>query len=99
MAGEAWAGGDDPRQFRLSPIFGSLAGLPPIHTYIGTHDVLYPDICRMHALVTAAGSASALHVVDGGFHVYPLVPIPEGRQAVRDIIRRITEDPGPSEDR
>lgn len=90
VAGQAWAGGDDPGSARLSPIHGRLAGLPPIDTYIGTHDVLYPDICRMHALATAAGSASTMHVVAGGFHVYPLVPIPEGRAAVRQIIRGIT---------
>ena len=55
-AGRAWAGGDDPRQPRLSPIHGSVEGLAPIHTYVGTRDVLSPDVLRLQHRFEAAGA-------------------------------------------
>lgn len=89
VAGQAWAGGDDPTQPKLSPINGDLAGLPPMELYIGTNDVFYPDTRRLHDLATAAGVRSSLHVADGAFHDYALAPVPEGRRATAQIIRSI----------
>jgi len=89
-AGRAWAGGDDPRQPRLSPINGPLAGLAPIRAYSGTRDVLHPDVRRLARRFEAEGADPAafrLTVQPGALHNYPLLPVPEGRLAQRAIIR------------
>jgi epsilon-lactone hydrolase len=90
VAGEAWAGGDDPSLPRLSPINGDLTALPALDLYVGTHDVLYPDTRRLHDLATGAGVPSTLHAVSGAFHVYPLAPVREGRRAVTQIVRGVS---------
>ncbi|QWT23880.1 alpha/beta hydrolase [Subtercola sp. PAMC28395] len=86
--GLAWAGGDDPNDPRLSPMSGSLQGLPPAHLYIGTRDILYPDVQLLREKAERAGWRMTLDVCPGAVHVYPLVPAPEGRRAARDIVAR-----------
>lgn len=86
-AGKAWAGGDDPTDFRLSPLNGPLTGLPPVTLYVGTHDILYPDALRLRDQLEAAGVPARLVVAEGAFHVYVLAPVPEGREAASTIVR------------
>jgi acetyl esterase/lipase len=86
-AGTAWAVGDDPAQPKLSPINGSFDGLAPIAVYIGTRDLLLPDVLRLTKLVQPA--SVDLTVCPGGLHVYPLLPGPEGRATANEIVRRI----------
>lgn len=89
-AAEAWAGGEDPTSPRLSPRNGLLAGLPPLHVLVGTRDLCLADSLD---LVDAAGTAGVdvdLTVVEGGLHVYPLLPVPEGRQGTREVVDVVT---------
>ncbi|GAB4079943.1 alpha/beta hydrolase fold domain-containing protein [Modestobacter muralis] len=89
VAAEAWAGGDDPTQPRLSPGNGQLAGLAPIDVYVGTHEICLPDARVLIERATAAGVLGHAEVCAGAVHVYPLTPTPEGRAAARQIVRRI----------
>ncbi|WP_328471139.1 alpha/beta hydrolase [Actinoplanes sp. NBC_00393] len=82
-AGKAWAGGHDPADPRLSPINGPLTGLAPIHTYIGTRDLLYPDTLLLRDRATDC----RLTVCPGAVHVYPLTPTAQGRAAQHEIIQ------------
>ena len=86
LAGEAWAGGDDPAQPRLSPLNGPLAGLPPLHVFVGTHEICLPDVLELGEKARAAGVETDVVVCPGAVHVYPLVPAPEGRAAARRIV-------------
>lgn len=86
-AGKAWAGGDDPTDFRLSPLNGPLSGLPPVTMYVGTRDILHLDAVRLRDQLEAAGVPARLVVAEGAFHDYVLAPVPEGREAVRTIVR------------
>jgi len=88
-AGELWAGGDDPTQPRLSPLRGSLAGLPPITIYIGDRDLFLPDCRDFTQLANAAQSDVRLIVEPGALHVYPLLPVTEGRRARQEILRQL----------
>ncbi|MFJ2742374.1 alpha/beta hydrolase fold domain-containing protein [Streptomyces sp. NPDC087440] len=88
-AGLVWADGDDPLRPELSPLHGELAGLPELDIRIGTHDVFHPDCVALHERATAAGVRSELHEVEGGWHVYVLGPVPEGRRARAEIIRKV----------
>jgi epsilon-lactone hydrolase len=46
-AGSLWAGPLAPDDPRVSPLNGSLAGLPPIAVFAGTEDLLLPDARRL----------------------------------------------------
>jgi acetyl esterase/lipase len=89
VAGLAWAGGDDPTQPRLSPLNGELAGLAPMVVYVGTHEICLPDVLELQRRARSAGAPIDVAVCDGAVHVYPLIPVPEGRAAARDVVRRI----------
>ncbi|WP_218566809.1 alpha/beta hydrolase [Vallicoccus soli] len=84
---KAWSGGDDPTDFRLSPLNGPLAGLPPVAIYVGTRDILHPDAVKLRDRLEAAGVPVRLEVAKGAFHVYVLAPVPEGRRAASTIVR------------
>lgn len=86
VAARAWASGDDLADPRVSPLKGPLAGLPPTDLFAGTHDLPSPDIRRLAALMRDAGTPVSLHIADGGVHVYPLLPVPEGRAARTTIM-------------
>ena len=80
---DAWVGDvplDDPR---VSPIHGPVDDLPPVGLWIGTRDITMPD-CRV-LRDRLPGSTLTYVELDGGLHVYPLLPVPEGRRA-RDHI-------------
>ncbi|PYE11159.1 alpha/beta hydrolase family protein [Williamsia limnetica] len=70
----------------MSPLYGDLSGLPPTAVYIGTRDLLYPDVVRFHRQATAAGSSVEVQVCPSGLHLYPLTPTPEGRAATDAIV-------------
>lgn len=86
MAGKAWAGGADRDDPRLSPILGDMAGLPPLHVYCGTRDIVYPDVKVLARRVREAGGEVELTIAEGACHVYPLVPTREGRRARGRIV-------------
>ncbi|MET7772243.1 alpha/beta hydrolase [Nocardia sp. NPDC005366] len=89
-AGRAWAHGTDMADPLLSPINGPLSGLPPTHVYIGTRDLLYPDVLRFRDLAAEAGADVRVTVCRNAIHVYPLVAAPEGRAATAAIIGEVT---------
>lgn len=72
-----------PNDPRLSPLFGDLAGLPPLAIFSGTSDILLVDGQRLAARLSELGkNDSEYHEYDGMFHVWMLLPIPEGKQAL-----------------
>lgn len=80
-----WAGElplDDPR---ISPLFGELAGLPPIAVFTGTDDILNADAHRLARRAAAANVALTLYEYRNEFHVwmggFPRL-IPEARRAL-----------------
>lgn len=83
--GRRWAGALDPRDWRVSPLFGALEGLPPVSLFCGTRELLYPDILRLRDALDAAGVDVDCRVGRGLNHDYPLMPIPEARPALDEI--------------
>jgi monoterpene epsilon-lactone hydrolase len=78
--------GADPRTPLASPLFASLAGLPPLLIQVGTADLLLSDAERLAAAATAAGIAVRLEVGDGLPHVYQLLlGTPEAAEATLRI--------------
>ncbi|WMD06107.1 alpha/beta hydrolase fold domain-containing protein [Streptomyces sp. FXY-T5] len=88
--GRARADGDDPADPRLSPVNGSPKGLAPVSVFIGTRDVIYPDVCRLRERAAAEGTPLEVTVCAGAVHVHPLTPTPEGRAAAARIVEDIS---------
>lgn len=89
LAGQVWANGADPRDPRLSPLFGEMAGLPPTDIYQGTRDMLRPQVEDLAGRLRAAGVAVDLTLCPGGLHVYPILDAPESRAAAARIGTRL----------
>ena len=70
QCGEWWAGGDNPRDPLLSPIFGDLSALPPVDIFQGTHDLLIADARLLEEKITEAGGEVNLYEYGGAFHVF-----------------------------
>ncbi|WP_024794101.1 alpha/beta hydrolase fold domain-containing protein [Tomitella biformata] len=86
LAGQTWAAGTDRDNPRLSPVFGDMTGLPPLHVYCGTLDIVYPDVKVLARRAREAGVEVDLTIAEGACHVYPLVPTREGRRARERIV-------------
>jgi acetyl esterase/lipase len=83
MPATAAAYADDPADPRASPLFGRLAGLPPLLVQVGSEEVLFDDAVRLADGVKAAGGHAILQEWRGMIHVWPLFPdIDEGHAAV-----------------
>lgn len=70
----------------ISPLFGDLAGLPPLLIQVGDAEVLLDDSTRLHDRAQAAGLDSTLHVFPDAFHVFQAVPmLPESAEALAEV--------------
>ena len=83
--GELWAGKASRDDFRLSPLYGPLDQLPPVHLFIGDRDLFWPDAMSLNVKLKAAGRVCHLHAEKGMCHVWPLLGISEAEPAIRNI--------------
>jgi monoterpene epsilon-lactone hydrolase len=83
-----WAGGLDPADPAVSPLFGPLEDLPPTLVLVGSRDICRPDCDRLRALAPADADL-VVHVEPGSPHDYPLLPTPEGARGRADITRHV----------
>ena len=78
--------GADPRTPLASPLFASLAGLPPLLIQEGTADLLLSDSERLAAAAAHAGVDVTLELGEGLPHVYQLLlGTPEAAEATERI--------------
>lgn len=85
-----WAGSEDPQQLadpRVSPGLGDLVGLPPTLMLCGTRDLLQSGCDALFARAEEADWPMEYVVGPGLIHVYPLLPIPEAREAFDRIVQ------------
>jgi monoterpene epsilon-lactone hydrolase len=82
-----YAGNNDPALPLISPLYGDLAGLPPLLIYVGEDESMLDDSVRFAEKAQAAGVDVRLHVGRGMVHCYPaLAPLfPEATAALDDI--------------
>jgi acetyl esterase/lipase len=93
-AGSWWAGGLDPRSPLVSPLFDSLASLPPVTVYQGGRDLFAADATLLCQRIAAAGGDAALRFYPGAFHVFPGAPwTPEARDALRHAAAVLSAHP------
>lgn len=84
-AGVIWAGDVDVKSPLVSPMFGDLKSLPPMTLFVGTHEIFLPDARRFKQLAAAAGANLKYVECEEVHHCYPIMPIPEGRDARKRI--------------
>jgi monoterpene epsilon-lactone hydrolase len=65
--------GADPKTPLASPLFASLAGLPPLPVQVGTADLLLSDSERLATGAAKAGVDVTLEIGEGLPHVYQLL--------------------------
>ncbi|GII55982.1 hypothetical protein Pth03_43710 [Planotetraspora thailandica] len=82
-----YLGDHDPRDPLVSPLFGDLSGLSPIHIEVGTEEVMIDDSRRFHEKALAAGNSSELFVIEGGAHLLQLFAgfAPEAADSIERI--------------
>ncbi|MCW8306299.1 alpha/beta hydrolase [Acidiphilium sp. PA] len=81
-----YLGEADPRTPHASPLYGDLAGLPPLMIHVGANEVLRDDSVRLDEKARAAGVVSLLRIWPVVAHVWPMFHsfVPEGRQTLDD---------------
>jgi epsilon-lactone hydrolase len=84
---QAYLGDVDPKTPLASPLFGDLAGLPPLLIQAGDHEVLLDDSVRFAEKAKRAGIDVTLEVAPEMFHVWQYFApmLPEGQQAIDRI--------------
>jgi triacylglycerol lipase len=88
-SGIQWAGDLDPRHPLVSPLFGSLRGLPPTVVYSGSLDLLCVDALRLQANVIAEGADITFVLRRGLIHDWAISPLPEADAVRPDIYRHL----------
>jgi len=83
--GEVYARDVDPRSYLVSPLYGSLKDLAPISLFIGTRDILYPDCRKLRDKAATEGARLNYRQYDGMVHNWMLGPMPEAKQAIKEI--------------
>ncbi len=83
-AGDLYLNGTDPKNPLASPLYGDLAGLPPLLIQVGEPEILRDDSTRLAERARAAGVQVDLSVWENLPHVWQLnqVFLPEARQAL-----------------
>jgi acetyl esterase/lipase len=84
-AGRSWARGANPRKPLISPIYGQLENLPPLHLFIGTKDILAADCRRFRGLCMAAKARLAYYEFEGMVHDWMLLDFKEAKMAAKRI--------------
>lgn len=88
-AARLYAPDTDPRHPYLSPLYGSLSGLPPLLLTVGTDEILFDDTIRFYQKARLSGVDATLLVGDHMTHSWPIFSdrFPEAAQAVDAIGR------------
>ena len=88
---QQWAGDLDLTDPLVSPLYGSLAGLPPTAVYFGSLEIFAPDglVLQDKALATP-GADFTFILRKGELHDWPTVPIlPETQAVLPDIYHQL----------
>lgn len=87
--GETWAGELDPKDYRVSPLFGEVSGLPKTVLFVGTHEIFYSDVVKFYIKLKDNDIDAELNIGEGMNHVYVIYPIPEAKEALNHIVEII----------
>ena len=90
--GETWAAGLNPKDYKVSPMFGEVTSLPKTTLFVGTHEIFYPDVVKFYNKLKDNGVDAELNVGEGMTHVYAIYPlVPESKEAFKHIVEIILD--------
>lgn len=90
ILGKLYAGDTDPNHYLLSPINGDIQGLGEISLFIGTHDLMVADARKFRDRAQKEGVTINYYEYSKMNHIFPALPIPEAKKAIRQIIDLIS---------
>ena len=85
--GKCWAGDLDLKDYKVSPIFGDISCLQNVYLFVGTREIFYPDVTDFYNMLQEKNIRSELYIGEGLNHVYPLYPIPEAEEALKQVCK------------
>ena len=89
--GKCWAGEWNARDWRVSPLFGDNSNLPDTLIFTGENEIFNEDIRKYVENLKRDGVNVKLVTGKGLFHIYPLFPMPEARNAFKEIKKEIMD--------
>ena len=92
---EYWKGDLDEKDYRLSALYGDYKKLNHVTVFLGTEEILYPDVIAFFDGLEKDGS-NELIIGEGLYHDYPLCPIKEAKEAFKIITEKINRAFRPS---
>ncbi|MFK7843574.1 MAG: alpha/beta hydrolase [Sphingorhabdus sp.] len=78
--------GEEPAVFPVSPLFAPVDRLPPMLVFAGTDEMLLSDSLRLKQKVDEIDAPIELRAYDRMQHVWMLLPIPEAKRALDEIV-------------
>jgi acetyl esterase/lipase len=78
--GKVWAGNLAVNDPLVSPLDGSLSGLPPTYVYTGNLDILSPDVLVLQQEAAAVGAPMSFVLANGEIHDWIIPLTPDGPQ-------------------
>lgn len=88
-----YVGDGDPRDPRLSPVYGDFTALPPLLVHAAVDEVLRDDAVRVVERARAAGVPVTLRLWPHVPHVWQFFAavLPEARESLNDVVRFVGE--------
>ncbi len=83
---QAYLGNNDVRNPLISPVFGSLEGLPPLLVHAGEEEILREDAVRIVELAKSAGVDARLEIYPRMWHVWQInLALPQAIESLNAI--------------
>jgi triacylglycerol lipase len=83
-----WAGGLPENNYEVSPLYGSLNGLPPTYVYEGSSDILAPDVLVLQHNAALTGAPISFTLAKGEIHDWIILTV-DGPQYWPQIDREL----------
>ena len=87
--GKSWAGDLDTKDYRVSPLYGDVAGQAQTLIFSGTGEIFYKDL-ELYVEKLKKSNVNVKFIKgEGLFHIYPLFPSPEAKKAFKEVKKEI----------
>ncbi|MFW5761146.1 MAG: alpha/beta hydrolase fold domain-containing protein [Cyclobacteriaceae bacterium] len=88
-AGKFYANNTERTNPLISPLYGDFDGLADIYLFMGTHDILVPDVKIMEEKIKNTTTGFNYFKYDHMFHVWMFYPIPEAKKTISEVVKII----------
>lgn len=86
VLGKLWAGTQDPKHYKISPLHGDLRDIGRITLFVGTSEMLLVDARMLLEKADEQGIEILYFEYPKMNHVFPVFPIPEAEKALKTLL-------------